>query len=655
MAYDFELAINCIPGLAWSAEPHGFVDFLNKPWLDYTGLALEDALGWGWQAAIHPDDLPALSATWKQVLGSGQAGAAEARLRRHDGVHRWFIFHAVPRYEGTQLFKWYGQTIDIEERKRAELRQAHENSLLEMIARGASLAAVLHSICEQIEELVAGSIASILLFDPARNCLRHAAGPRLPRSLIAHIDGRVIGTGGGPCGIAASTGKIVVAPDLSKTGLASVAAATTLRSACCTPILSADRRVLGTFALYWEHTEPADHDSQKALSQLGHVASIAIERAEVLTSLSRSERYFAEAQRLSQTGSFSWNPESGEILWSDEVYRIYEIDPSETITMERAMTQVHPDDLDYFTRVAGNAVEAKTDFTFEHRIVTAKGALKYLEVHARAERDGDDCFTEYVGAVRDVTELRLSEAALMRTQDELAHASRVATLGELTGSIAHELNQPLTGIGLNAKACLRWLAAVPAELSEARLAAERIVRDTQRAAHVIDRLRAMFNKAQVPHLPVELGPTIHEVLVLARSELQRHHVDVRTELDAEVEAVSADKVQIQQVVLNLLVNAIEALRSVPDRPREIRISTARADSGGVHVMLADNGEGIPPARLDKIFDAFYTSKAGGMGLGLAISKSIVERLGGKLWVEQNQAQGVTFHFTLAPRAEATID
>ncbi len=527
MPYDFELAINHIPGLAWSAEPSGFVDFLNQPWLEYTGMAIETARGWGWQGAIHPADLPGLVTTWQAVLGSAQAGVAEARLRRHDGVYRWFLFHAVPRYEEGALVKWYGQTIDIEQRKRAELLLAHENDLLEMIARGATLEAVMLAMCEHIEDLVDGAIASILLLDAARNCLRHAAGPRLPRSLIEHIDGRVIGTGGGPCGKAAQTGAVVIAPDLSTTGLAAIAATWGLGSACCTPILSSEGKVLGTFALYWRHTGLPDRESQKALAQLGHVASIAIERTGVLS------------------------------------------------------------------------------------------------------------------------QLQLSEAALLRTQDELAHASRVATLGELTGSIAHELNQPLTGIGLNAKACLRWLAAAPPELGEARQAAERIVRDAQRAGDVILRLRAMFNKTAVPHEAVDLDAAIHEVLVLARNELQRHRVEVRTDFCPALPPVSADRVQVQQVVLNLVLNAIEALASVAGRPREIVIETRQTASGAAEIAVTDNGTGIEPSIGGKIFDAFYTSKAGGMGMGLAIARSIVERFGGRLWLDQNEGDGVTFRFTLA--------
>lgn len=650
-AYDFERAVQSLPGLLWSAEPDGWVDFLNQRWLDYTGLSHDQACGWGWQAALHPDDLPALLVVWRGLLESGKAGEVEARLRRHDGAYRWFLFRAEPSHDAKgRAIKWYGQTIDIEERRTSGALLAAGKALLEMVARGVPLDAILSSVCRHIEAIVTGSFATVLLIEGEPGHFVFGAAPSLPAKLMSAVAECWIGPDGGPCARAAHFAQPAFSVDVTAENvperLREVLRENELKACCCVPILSSEDRVLGTFALYWREPDSPALRDQNILAQFTAIASIAIERRQADESLRRSERYLAEAQRLSRTGSFSWNPDTGAIAWSEEVYSIYAIDPSTSITLARAKQQVHPEDVEHFTRVATESATNKTMISFTHRITVPGGKVKFLEIEAGPRLDLEGRFIEYIGAVRDVTDQRLAELAVLRMQEELARVTRVATLGELTASIAHELNQPLTGVVLNANTCLRWLAAPTPDLDEARNAALRIARDGKRATQVIERLRALFGKTQSVKAPVDLNDAIREVLTLSQSELHEKHVQLKTDWGPQLPRALADRVQLQQVVLNLIVNAVEAVRAVSGRQGEIIIATALDDDSQLRVSVRDNGCGVDPERSAHIFDAFYTSRAGGMGMGLAISRTIIENHEGRLWFESNDGPGSTFTFTI---------
>jgi PAS domain S-box-containing protein len=370
------------------------------------------------------------------------------------------------------------------------------------------------------------------------------------------------------------------------------------------------------------------------------------ERKQAIEELRRSEAYSAEAQRLSQTGSFFWHVPTGDLTWSEETYRIYELDPTVKPTFEFAHGRIHPDDLEFFNQTAERASIEGQDFEFEHRLQMPDGSIKYLQVVAHALNDGAGQSLEYVGAVRDITERKISEDALSKMRAELAHVARVSTLGEMTASIAHEVNQPLAGIVINANTCLRWLDGESPNLEGARGAAQRIIRDGKRAGEVIKRLRALFGKTGAANTPMDLNEAIREVLVLIRRELQRNMVAVRTLFDDELPRVMGDRVQLQQVVLNLIMNASEAMSGVEGRPRELIISTRPADVEKAQVSVKDSGVGLDAQEKERIFEAFYTNKNEGMGMGLSISRSIVENHGGRLWAEPNDGPGATFFFTV---------
>jgi PAS domain S-box-containing protein len=487
-----KLTVDTIPALAWSARADGTADFFSQHYLDFIGLPAEQASGWGWTTALHPDDVNGLATTWQRIMASEAPGEAEARLRRRDGEYRWFLFRASPlRDESGRIVRWYGVNTDIEDRKRAEaeLRRAYDS--------------------------------------------------------------------------------------------------------------------------------------------------------------------FADAQRLSRTGSFITDIVADDHNWSLEAYRIFEFEPGTKVTVQRIRDIVHPDDLPSFDSVIARGMSG-VNVNFSFRIVTAHGAVKHIRgvAHVIEEIEGRPMF---VGALQDVTETIVAEEALNRARSELAHVARVTALSTLTASIAHEVNQPLSGIITNASTCLRMLDADPPNVDGARETARRTIRDGHRASDVITRLRALFSRKEFTLESMDLSEATREVLALSSSDLQGHRVIVRPQLTDDLPLVIGDRVQLQQVILNLLRNAAEAMGEVHDRARELTVRTEREGSDRVRVTVRDTGSGVDPGSMDTLFDAFYTTKSGGMGIGLSVSRSIVERHHGRLWVEPNEGPGATFAFSIPCRPESTGD
>ena len=302
-----------------------------------------------------------------------------------------------------------------------------------------------------------------------------------------------------------------------------------------------ERRVLVTFE---------DITARKQAEAANDLRAIA-ERKE---GLRRSEAFLAEAQRLSLTGSFSWRVATDEITWSEQLYRIFEFDPGMPVTLELIGTRVHPEDIPLLHDMIERARGAGTDFEYEHRLQMPDQSIKYLHMVAHGTRD-EDGRLEYIGAVQDVTARRLSEQALGKAQSELAHVARVTALSTLTASIAHEVNQPLSGIITNASTCLRMLAADPPDVDGARETARRTIRDGNRASDVIARVRALFTKKESAIESVDLNEATREVIALSLSDLQRNRVMLQSELADDLPTVTGDRVQLQQVILNLLRNA----------------------------------------------------------------------------------------------------
>ena len=409
------------------------------------------------------------------------------------------------------------------------------------------------------------------------------------------------------------------------------------------------RRADGEYRWFLLHAVPLRDETGRIVRWYGTTTDIE-DRKRAEEALRRSEGYLAEAQRLSRTGSFGWNVFTGELFWSEESFRIFGYDRAIKPTLQLVLQRVHPDDLVFVQERVRRVSEEGKDWNLEHRLLMPGGAVRHLHVMARASRD-ESGNLEFIGAVMDVTTTKRAEDELHRAQADLAHVARVTTLGELTASIAHEVNQPVAAMKINANAGLRWLATQPPDLGEARQALGGIIEEATRAREVIDRIRALASKAPPRNDRLDVNDIVRDVIALTRSEVQRNRVALQTGLAGDLPPISGDRVQLQQVVLNLIINAIEALNEASDGPRELLVGTGKNGSDGVFVAVSDSGPGLDTKHLDHIFDAFHTTKPNGLGMGLAISRSIIEAHGGRLWATPNDRRGAIFRFSLPTNGE----
>jgi len=381
-----------------------------------------------------------------------------------------------------------------------------------------------------------------------------------------------------------------------------------------------------------------------------------VKHHQVEAELRLSEAYLAEAQRLSHTGSWAWSPPTGDIrYWSEECYRVQGFDPKGGLPRyEEFFQSVHPDDQARITEVIERAVRGRADFEFDYRIIHPGGEIRDARSFGHPILNPSGDLVEYVGTIIDVTDRRHAERErerLREAQADLAHVSRMTTMGELTASLAHEVNQPITAVVNGASTCVRWLTREDPDVGEAREAASGVIRNAKRAAEIINRIRSISKKGESKRRLVDANDFIGEMIALLRNEVNRYSISIRTDLDTELPKVMADSVQIQQVMMNLIMNSIDAMKDV-DRTRELAIRSRRGEDQYLMISVTDSGVGLPTEHTNQIFDAFFTTKSHGLGMGLRISRSIVESHGGRLWAGGNSPHGATFSFTLPfPAAE----
>jgi PAS domain S-box-containing protein len=368
--------------------------------------------------------------------------------------------------------------------------------------------------------------------------------------------------------------------------------------------------------------------------------------------LRRSEAYLSEAQRLSRTGSFGWQVATGDILWSEETFHIFGYDISTKPSLRLVLDRTHPEDALHMQQLLGQVASDGSSFDVEHRLLMPNGEAKHLHVVAHALRDSSGAI-EFIGAVTDITSTKKAEESLRQAQADLAHVNRVATMGELTATLAHEVNQPIAAASINANVCLRLLRRDEPDIEEAGKAASRMVGDVNRAAEIITRVRQFFRKGSELREPVDLNELIRGMVGILRNEVTQHSIGVRTELTAGLPLVTADRVQLQQVLMNLMINGIDAMKDV-DGQRQLTLISEISDDKLVLVSVRDTGPGLPAERADKVFTAFFTTKSHGTGMGLSISRSIIESHGGRLWAGTHSESGANFQFTLPPSTDEHV-
>jgi two-component system, LuxR family, sensor kinase FixL len=402
---------------------------------------------------------------------------------------------------------------------------------------------------------------------------------------------------------------------------------------------------------YWDTSDSLGR-MLVSLTAIGVTTILALNRQKAEDAWRRSETYLTEAQRLSRTGSFSWKIATEEQTWSEEIFRIYEYDATMKPTLDLVRRRSHPDDATMLEQAFEQAVSGAQIIDITHRLLMPDGSVKHVKVLAHPAQDAADN-VEYIGVLMDITAAKQAEEALQELQASLDHVTRVTALGELTASIAHEVNQPLAAIVTYGDAGLRWLNREVPQLDEVRSAIERMIDCSKLSGEVIARLRALSRKTAPEMIRLDINDVINEVLSLIRREISNHQVSVRLDLAASLPPIFGDRVQLQQVILNLLVNGIQAMTLVGDRPRELLIRSQADSTGQILVEVGDSGIGIDPAHAGQLFNAFFTTKADGMGMGLSICRSIIEAHGGRIWASPNAGPGTIFQFTLpAHRADA---
>jgi PAS domain S-box-containing protein len=535
----------------------------------------------------------------------------------------------------------------VQERDAKDSCVSPEGRILEMVARGISLPHVLDALCRLVEEQAPGVLASVLLLDGDR--LRHGAAPSLPKAYTDAIDGAVIGPTAGSCGTAAYRAQQVIVPDIATDPLwaayREVALPHSLRACWSTPIFSTNGDVIGTFAMYSREPRSPSQREQHVVGQITHLAGIAIQRKLDEDKLRDSEDQWRAV--------FENNPIMSFVV--DAAGTVVSVNPSGAEQLGYTVGElIGRSMLDLFHEADREAVQTHVAACFEPlghargwelRKVRKDGTIIYVRETARAiRRTGREPVVLVV--CEDITERKRAEDALHRAQAELAHVTRLTTLGELAASIAHEVNQPLAAIVADANASLNWLAAAEPELERVRETLAAIATDGHRAADVIQRIRQLATKTEPRKARLDVNDVVRDVAALVRAEVVRFEIALALDLAPAFPPVVGDRVQLQQVVLNLVMNAIEAMASVTSRPRTLVIRSERHEGDMVRLAVHDTGVGIAASDVDRVFGAFFTTKPAGMGMGLSISRSIIEAHGGRLWAAANEPHGAIFQFSL---------
>jgi PAS domain S-box-containing protein len=404
------------------------------------------------------------------------------------------------------------------------------------------------------------------------------------------------------------------------------------------------RRFDGEYRWFLFQAEPLRDEAGNIVKWYGSSTDIE-DRKRAEEELRRSEAKLAEAQRVSQTGSFVWNITTGQRFGSREFFRILGYDQPHSVTFEMVLQRAHPEDRAFVEQTIDCATRDGKDLDYEHRLLMPDGSVKFVHVVAHAIRDQAHQL-EFIGAVVDVTSTKHAEEKLHKAQMELAHVTRVATLGELTASIAHEVNQPLAAVVANADAALRWLNRETPDLAAARRSVEWVIGDSYRASEVIRHVRALANKTDMEKAPLDFNQVVKEAIALVQRELTSQRILLRAELAPVRLAVFGDRIQLQQVIINLLINGIEAMQPITGRPRELVIRSSQEENSQVRLSVTDCGVGISAENINRLFNAFFTTKTSGLGMGLSICRSIVEAHGGRLSASGNEGPGATFQFVL---------
>ena len=609
--HHLQTIIDAIPTLAWCCRADGSAEFFNQRWREHTGMSEEEACGWGWTRAIHPEDIDRVLDQWRTIVASAAPGELEARLRRSDGAYRWFIFRATPSLDDQgRVVNWYGTHTDIEDRKRAEeaLRASEQN--LRLIVDSIPGFVCTMSAAGEVEFVNQGILDYLgMTVEELSNW-----------HLSIHEDDRAR-----------------VLDQWSRS----------VESGCPYDIEHRIRRADGAYR--WFHVRGrALRDTEGRVVRWYMLLADIEDRKRAEDTLKDSER----ALRLlfeSIPGMIAVSGPDGNLEYVNRRLIDFGGVELEQVTTFGWAQVLHPDDADAAVNKWLHALATSQPMDATFRIRRADGTYRWFDSRTEPLFNDRGRVVRWYGLLWDIEDRKNAEEALRTIHAELAHVTRLMTMGELTASIAHEVNQPLAAVVNNAYACLGLLPNATPHLQDVRDALGEIVDDAYRASAVIARVRQLARKAPSESTSLNLRDVVADVLALARHESATRRVTLRTELPDELPPVLGDRVQLQQVLLNLVVNGMDAMSTVEESKRVLTIcGRCETREGMPHAVLRvqDAGIGVPPEEIDRLFEAFYTTKPQGMGMGLAISRSIIAAHGGRLWAEPNHGPGVTFVLSL---------
>jgi signal transduction histidine kinase len=646
------------------------LEFANDAALRWYGFAPGVPLQ-GRSVTTNPGKLKEIAFKSVARHGGDEAGAFSYQAFSADGTLRWLEAHVTPIREQTgELAGYCLLQTDRQDIQDDSFLLSEEMGILEMVARGAPSAGVLQRLCDVVEELVPDVVCGFLELSLDRKLFRMGAATRLLGEFREIFDGKSVISDRNPCSTAALTKRTVEITNLAKsdhreTSMGEIMLANGLNYCQAIPILSPYGNTAGIFAILRRQQKNFEPREQQIIDRAKHIAAISIDRTrheEALvrreTQVERSQAQLIAAQRISSTGSFTSDIERDENIWSEEFYRIFDLDPEIEPSIDAVRERVHPEDLELFNFEMKRGF-AGEDADFVFRIIRKDASVRFIRGLARVTHYVGD-HPVFMGTVQDITEtrraedaLRRGEEALLKAREELAHVSRVMTVSALTTSIAHEVSQPLTGILANANACVRLLALDPPNIASATDTARRTIRDAVRATEVIKRLRAMFNRQSPAMEEIFLNEIAREVIALSARDMREKFIVLEARLTPELPPVIGDRVQLQQVILNMVLNGIEAMAEIEGRPRRLLVRTALASEGMLTLSILDAGVGIAADAANKMFEPFFTTKRDGMGIGLSISRAIIENHGGRMWAMSNDGPGSTFAFSLPSLGKPT--
>jgi PAS domain S-box-containing protein len=532
---------------------------------------------------------------------------------------------------------------DITQIKEEEFFRAGQSRVLEMIAADAPLPDVLTSLVFLMEGQAEGLRCSILLLNRDGKHVRHGAAPNLPETYVKAVDGAAIGPRNGSCGTAMYLRRPIVVTDVMTdplwAGYRELARICGLRACWSTPILSAQGDVLGSFAMYREENRGPQPEETRLTQIATHIAGIAIERQRQQEILREREARINLAAESADLAFWILYPEQNAAWMSEKGRLMYGFDSNLPLTCDLILSRVHPDERSDVKAAYDRSCALSGTFESEHRLLLPYGKIRWVIMRGRCLKDEQGNLLETIGVTLDVSAQKQADLQLQHQREEMAHRNRVSLMGEMTASFAHELNQPLTAIANNASAARRFLERGNIDPELLKQLLQDMVADSQRAGEVIRGIRSLVRKETSVRDLLDLNAVITDTVRLVSSDVLTRESVVTTELDPELPQVNAALVQVQQVLLNLIINALDAMEGLPAAERRIVIST-RSDKGDIAEMsVRDFGAGLPKDRPDKVFDHFFSTKQKGMGMGLTIVRSIIEAHGGTIVAENAPDRG----------------